>query len=393
VTEPKQPEPKDTRRVEEVLEVISRKALDLAEQTTDLEALSKGVDIAKASAEAAKGYGRTVKFQFWVTTLAPLATVVGAVAALLFQNHQLTETLKAQSAQLIQASQLQQRAGEDAEWRDAIKGINYKDSSKALAGTMSMIGFLDVPRYADTARVVTVSLLPMVDNLEGFDDVMTALDGRTTNENQKYIIGVAQKVASIEWRLFNGSHYKQTNPKAIPFFDFQQGPLMIDISTPPEKRTIEEKLRIGAYEVDTVSHALFAIWKRDRKITGASPKRQNLMNVVLEDYDYSSTDFLMDFSDANLGAALLINAQFRGASFRGANFEDARLVGPYQSSSQEKRLERGVSLDNADLCEITQFARSDWSGANWWAAKCISPELRAYLSKNFPQNPTPSVRH
>lgn len=358
MTEPT-PERKQPGRLEEILEAISRTALRLAQEKPDLDTLSRGVEIAKACGEAAKGHGRSYKVQFWVTTLAPLATVAAAVAALLFQNYQLTRTLKAQADQLIESANLQQQAGEDAEWRDAIKSITYKDPSQALPGAMSMIGFLDVPRYADTARVITVSLLPMVDNVEGFDDLMTALDAHTTSENQKYIIGIAQKVASIEWKLFEGSSYREKNPKMIPFAEFQRGRLTIDITTPRETRPVAERLRIGAYEADAVSHALFVIWKRERQRTKASPAGQNLRNIVLEDNDFSSTDFLMDFSDAQLDNALLTNAQFRGVSFRRASFDDARIVGPMQT------LEGGVDLDGADLCEVTHFTRSDWSGTNW----------------------------
>jgi Pentapeptide repeats (8 copies) len=364
------------QRKQQQIEGIGQKALNLAENTDDLDKLSKGVEVAKVSAEAARAYSRMDRIQFWVATIAPLATVLVAVVAILFQNHQNQAALQAQADHFLQSAKLQQEASEDAQWRDALKGVSFDDSSHVLAGALGMIGFFDMDRHAKDARIVAATLSPMIDIVAGFDNVLTALDDHTTNENQKDIIGVAQNACSIEWRLFKQSSYSRDDVGIIPFFFFQGGEFDVDYLKASVKRTTEEKLKIGAYEVDTASHALWVIWKRGWPKPKASPEGQNLRNLVLEAYDFSD----LDFSNAKLDNSLVADVRFKGAKFRGATFTEARLI---SSERGKNPLASGVMFDDADLCDVTSFFGSNWSGANWWTAKCISPELYDFLLKNF----------
>jgi len=255
-----------------------------------------------------------------------------------------------------------------------------------------MLTFFDSPRHAKSARTITVSLMPMVDNVGGFDDVLTELDNNTNSTNQTDIIGVAQKVSSAQWLGFRQTNFPRGDPYTIPFV--QSEVLAVDFVTPRDKRTRLDSLNIGAYEVDTTSHALFAIWKRDHR---ASPQKQNLTDVVLENNNFSS----LDFSDAVLRNSVLANAQFCHSIFRRAIFDESHLIASKRANSENGPLNNGADLDNAglceqsdtysgvrldeaDLCEVTSFVDSDWSGANWWSARCISPQLYEYLLKRFP---------
>jgi hypothetical protein len=366
------------------IECIAQKALDLGENSQTLEELSKSIEVAKTSAEASRAYSRANAVQFWAGIIAPLATVLVAAGTICYQAYQThqtlriqTDQLKAQAEQFVKSSDLQRAASEDAQWRDTVKSISFDDPSHAVAGALAMTGFFAMSRHAKDARMFAASLAPMMDNVEAFDDVLTALDDYTTNDNQKDIIGVAQKVRGIEWSLFERSSYVHQQPPINPFFTFAGGVLAINFIESRAKRTQEENLRIGAYEADTVSHALWAIWKRNWPNPKASPEGQDIRNVVLENYDFSDARF----HNAKFGASLIANAGFKRSSFRGASFDNTQLV----TSERGKPIEEvGVLLDEADLCEVTQFDGSDWSGANWWDAKCISPELHSYLLKKFP---------
>jgi uncharacterized protein YjbI with pentapeptide repeats len=365
----------EQQRRQRQIEGIGQRALDLVGEANDLEKISKGLKAAKISAEATKAHSPADKIQFWAATVAPLATILIALVTIFFQYRQFLET------------------SEDTQWREAMKGVSFEDPSHAITGAMAMLGFFDSKPHTKLARSITVSLMPMIDNVGAFDDVMTSLDNHTDEGNQGDIIGIAQKLSAIEWQRLKES--PQENSYAIPFV--QKNVLAVDFLKPRDKRNAAENLSIVAWEVDTTSHALYAIWQRDRK---ARPSKPNLTDVVMENYDFSEVDpklgLRLDFSGASLQNAVLANARFEGAIFRRADFEKAHLITSYRLSASEQprfdtclngagktRLDTGVCLNGADLCEVTSFEGSDWSGANWWTAGCISPDLYNYLKSHF----------
>jgi hypothetical protein len=336
------------------LEEIGREALSLARGTGDLEKFSKAAEIANTSAIAREALSTLGKFQSWVKWLASLATSLTLIVALV--------TLYVQGREYKQTIERQQVADEDTQWREAMKSVSFKDPSQALVAAMWMQSFAESPRYRVLSRRVTVSLLPVITNVTGFDDVLTNLVKHTDSENQLGIIDVAQKVSSIQWGRFGEP---PAGPTQLPFV--KREVLGIDFTNAISGAASNKSdFNIAAWEVDTASHALWDIWVRDRV---AKPKNQNLTNIVLENnkfYDDQDKSFSVDFTNATLKHVVLANASFQRANFTNSN------------------LSHVIVLENVDLSEITQFGGSDWSETHWWKAKYVSFDLCKYLQKYFP---------
>jgi uncharacterized protein YjbI with pentapeptide repeats len=251
--------------------------------------------------------------------------------------------------------------------------VSFGGSSQAMAGAFAMSTFFDSERYQGYARTVAGSLMPMVDNTGGFDDVLTEMARRTNNDSQNDLIDIGQSLSALERMRWDQMGHANKTTYSIPFV--QPATLEVDFLTPAEKRKAEDTLNIAAYELDSVSNELQWVWTNGK---GISPKGQDLTNVVLENHDFSG----LDFSGATLESAVLANASFKNAHFSGADFNGANLIFSYSAKLPDDRTD-GVHLEGADLCGVKEFDGSDWSGADWWDAKCISPELFGYVSKNY----------
>jgi hypothetical protein len=352
-SDPKKHDTDPTRALEE----IGREALTLARGTGDLEKFSKAAEIANTSAIAREALSTLGKFQSWAKWFASFATSLTLVLALV--------TLYIQGREHKQTAERQRAADEDTQWREAMKSVSFKDPSQALAAAMWMQSFCDSPRYHALSRSVTVSLLPIIVNVTGFDDVLTNLVRHTDSGNQVGIIDVAQKVSSIQWGRFG---QPPPDPTQLPFV--KREVLGVDFTNAISGDSSSKgEFSIAAWEVDTASHALWDIWVRDKV---AKPKDQNLTNIILENnkfYDDQDKSFSVDFTNATLKHVVLAHASFRRANFTHSN------------------LSQVIVLDDVDLSEITQFAGSNWSETHWWKAKSVSLDLCKYLQEHFAPPP------
>jgi hypothetical protein len=335
------------------LEEIGREALSLARGTGDLEKFSKAAEIANTSAIAREALSTLGKLQAWVKWLASLATSLTLIVALV--------TLYIQGREYKQTMERQQAADEDTQWREAMKSVSFKDPSQALAAAMWMQSFAESRRYGALSRRVTVSLLPVITNVTGFDDVLTSLVQHTDGENQLGVIDVAQKVSSIQWGRFG---HPPPGFTQLPWV--KREVLGVDFTNAiSENSSNDNDFNIAAWEVDTASHALWDIWVRYKV---AKPRGQNLTNITLENnkfYDDQDQSFSVDFTNAILRHVVLANTSFRRANFTNSILSDV------------------IVLENVDLSEIAQFNGSDWSETDWWKAKYVSSDLCTYLQKYF----------
>ena len=227
-----------------------------------------------------------------------------------------------------------------------MKGVSFGDSSKALASAMWMESFFDSKQYSNLSRRVAATLLPDVDNVQGFDSVMTNLLNHTDATNQIDLIDIGQKLSDRQWVRYGYKH-RNGGVSELPFV---------------QKNTIEGDYRVAAWELDTVSHVLWYIWV---KAKAASPKGQYLENIILEN-NRSGESFSADFTGATL-----TNGVFSNVSFQDANFTRAVLANV-------------IILADVDLSGVTQFDRSDWTNTYWWKAQKISVQLCRYLQANYP---------
>lgn len=341
------------KKLDEILKDAGQEALRSVHGTGDLEKLSKGADVAKALAEA-----REVNFGLrwlprWAKLLASWATALTLVVAF--------GTLYSQRKQFIESEGRQRASEEDAQWQEAMKVVSFNDPSRALAAAIWMESFFDSasPRYQALSRRVAASLLPVVDNDSGFDDVLTDLVAHTGSKNQLDIIKVNQGVVDLQWRRYG-------DPPDDPIkFRMAAREILGGIESPRVVggRTVDANaLSVGTWQIDTASHALWQIWV-GRKV--ANPRGQSLGDMVLENTRRGDS-FSADFTGATLANVILSHASFQGANLDGANLTKVTILG-------------GVNLS-----EIKQFKDSHWKDTNWWDAEKISQDLCTYLQTNLP---------
>lgn len=345
-------------------------ALKSATEAIDPDVQLKYVEIAKTLGEAGNAAidARFARTRFWASTVTPILALVVTgltfVVTVQMQSKQFQATLKTQSDQFQKTADSQSNANEDSKWRDALGKVSFKDSESALVGAFAMQGFFRQSRYQGQARSIAAALLPLVRNVDAFDEIVTEMEEQSTEQNQFDLTGVSQMISFAQRERYGIVGAATTKgPGVVPFLDYDIVSIEIDPSL--TGKTDPRGTKIAAWKLDTVSHFLKMLWNDKQK--GVTPARKNLAAVVLEDETFDN----LDFSNANLRAAVLYRASFKGSVFRGVNFKDA--------------LVQDASLDGADLSGVTSFEGSVWKGrTDWWDAKCVSPKLLEHLIMTDP---------
>ena len=358
------------------LDEIEKKALEEAKSAADLKDRVQALEIAKAITEKrkmmketekidldAKQASREYKFartKHWASTLTPLLAVVLTMATLLVQSKQFSDSSKQQSDQFAANAKLQIAANEESQWRDGIKNLSMKDASTTLVSAFGMHSFFDSPNYSTQARNIAATLLPQLDNPDGFDNIFFDLTDTANTANQGHVIAIAKTLFNSQMDLYGINVH--ANTPALP--NFQTLKEMLGDDDPPKFIQADAASRrlagARAWMLDSASDGLNDIWVSK----SASPLGTDLNGVVLENGQFEG----LDFSNAILQGGALYNADFKKAKFTGAVFS--------------RKLVANVFLDGADLSGIEEFADSKWQNSNWWKANCISKELLAYLEMN-----------
>jgi hypothetical protein len=182
---------------------IEEAALKHAAEAADPDVQLKYLEIANAAGERRKARleTRKLKFEarnaaidsrfartrFWASTITPLLALVVTgitfVVTVQIQSKQFKATTKAQSAQFQTTADSQRDANEDAQWKDALGKVSFKDSESALVGALAMEGFFGKGRYQDQARSIAAASLPMVSNVAAFDQIVTVIEHLSTQES------------------------------------------------------------------------------------------------------------------------------------------------------------------------------------------------------------------
>jgi Pentapeptide repeats (8 copies) len=350
-------------------------ALKHAAEATDPDLQLKYLNIAKTLGEARNAAidCRFARTRFWASTVTPILALVITgltfVVTVSMQSKQFRATMEAQSGQFQKTADSQSAANEDSKWKDAIGRVSVKDPASALVGAFAMQGFFyRKGPYRDQARSIAADLLPLVRDVQAFDELVTAIEVDSTNDDQFKLIGIGQMIsfAQREGHGVTGAASIK-GPGVPPFLDYDI--VSIKMNPTSETKMDPESTKVAAWELDTVSHFLKKLWNDPQKM--AEPKGQNLTGVVLEDAMSDEAFDGLDFSGATLEAAVLYRARFKNSIFRAANFKNA--------------LVQDASLDGADLSGITRVEGSVWKGTtNWWDAKCVSPELLDHLMRTDP---------
>jgi hypothetical protein len=173
-----------------------------------------------------------------------------------------------------------------------MKAISFENPSQALAAAIWMESFFDSESvtHRELSRHVAASLLPRVENVAGFDNVLTDLVAHPDVANQKDIINIAQGISNFQWQRYG-------TPPEDPIARRSATREAIGGLEGPRKVRGHEvdfaAFSAGTWEIETASHALWQIWV-EKKV--ASPRGMNLGDVVLENTRFeppggSSTKF------------------------------------------------------------------------------------------------------
>lgn len=295
------------------------------------------------------------KTRFWATTLTPILAIT--ITAVTF-----VVTTRNQNAQFKQTAEAQSKASESSQWRDAVKSLSVKDSSSSLTAAFAMQGFFD---YEPQARKIASALLPRLTDVKAFDEILADMAGRTTTKVEEAdLIGVGQAISFAQRERFNISGAVPPSGEKSQFL--KHDVFSIDTISNPGPTDITT---IAAWELDSVSHRLAGIWKReDRHDHDLWPTGINLDAVVLEDACSDHLNFDgVSFDGSTLRVAVLLDASFKQTSFRKVDLSDTLL--------------KNINLKDANLSGITKFQGSVWIDTNWWEARCIAPDLLTYLVK------------
>ncbi|HUJ82913.1 MAG TPA: pentapeptide repeat-containing protein [Candidatus Acidoferrales bacterium] len=342
---------------------IERKAIERALRSHSLEEIQKAVQIIAAVAEKRRElhgleqeYSHDKKphlsrFRRFLRSAADffgpnLAAIVAlaTVGALFYQGYATRSTATSQA-----------RAQEDSQWHSAMEKIQPSGADGALVGAFEMQSFFSSTTYGPHARAVASTLLPEVQNKNGFDLVLFKLAGLacgvarpecTPNpalnaEIQQELLGVGRTIEDHERDLFEKVRVDDCVGKkctGLTFRDFVQTPDKFF----PDNNPYEDDLNLAwaySWEVDSLSASLANLWEQPQK--KIEPQGANLAGVVIESAELPG----VDFSGANLS----------GTHFWNTNVTDA------------------------DFTKVDSVDNSDWQGTHWWHAKAMSCPLVNYL--------------
>ena len=336
------------------LSVLEAAVLDeevIAESTPNEKAKLAETLKSVADARSSSELVRIKRSQLRTTAFAALIAVIG-VAALAFV------TISEQRKQSERLAVLQREANEDAQWREALKSVSFRDPASSQMGVFAMQGFFGSPQYSSQARAIAALLLPNVSNVYAFDEVLATMGPPHTDRgNYHDLTGIAQMLGLDQRAKFHISG--AASRKNTPFLMESRGAMK---ANPKDfDRDKDQQTRVAAWELDTVSRTLTSVWTDKDPQKRLSPSGSNLSGAVLEN---ASLDGL-DFTASDFSFGILFNSSFKGARFDRATLKDTFL--------------RKVALDDADFNGVKVYSGSKWEDANWWDAKCIPQPLLDYL--------------
>lgn len=253
---------------------------------------------------------------------------------------------------------LQREANEDAQWREALKLVSFRDPASAQIGVLAMQGFFGSSQYSSQARAIAGLLLPSVSSVYAFDEVLSRMGPPHTDRgNYHDLTGIAQMLGFDQRARFHISG--AASKKNTPFLMESLGAMK---ANPKDfDRDKDQQARVAAWELDTASRTLRGVWTDKDPQKRLSPRGWQLSGAVLENGNFDG----LDFTETDLSFGILFNSSFKGSHFNGTTLKDTYV--------------RRVALNDADFSGVTVYTESRWEDSNWWDAKCIPQPLLDYL--------------
>lgn len=259
----------------------------------------------------------------FIALLGPLITTFVLAGTLALQSYQFSRTERDKAAE----AQRQADAAEDVSWGDGIKLLT--SSSPLSPAAVLLKRFAKSPRYAEQARLIAVDLLLKTSDPSLFKSLFGSAFVPVEWESLPQVIETDRQL------------YQKANPLLVKAWDFETKTQHIERLTQDEKRQLDY-LNL---ELDYICGTVAILLKSQRAPSQA-----------------------LDFHSTALWDTDLQGADLSGADITGCNLQSLNLKG-------------------ANLGSITRFEGSVFAGSAWWEASQVSRPLRAYLEKNFPNDP------
>jgi hypothetical protein len=231
-----------------------------------VEAEKAEIDIADAATRR-----RSESVRFWVPILAPIVASVALIATLGFQIYQFHQQAK-----------MTAQTAEDAGWRDVInRAKNVRNPEGAFA--LSLIKpFLDSPRYAKSAREISVGILGHMADSDSFSVLFPEILNRADPANTNDIIRIAANLN----RLYHNI---------------------------PTKEEFAHQRSAVERNITTVGRALGELLKR----------RTDSGRIDLAQVQFGTIDLVnANMANASLREAILFNCDVTNATFSGIEGHD-----------------------------------------------------------------------
>ena len=304
-----------------------------------------------ADARSSNELVRIKRSQLRTTAIAAWVAIIGVVA-LAFM------TISERRKQSERLAVSQKEANEDAQWREALKSVSFRDAASSQMGVFAMQGFFGSPEYSSQARAITALLLPNVANVYVFDEVLSAMGPPHTDRSNYHDLTAIAQMLGLDQR----ARFHISGPASRKNTPFLMESLSAIKANPKDfDRDKDQQTRVAAWELDTVSRTLRSVWTDKDPKKRLSPSGSELSGVVLENGGFDG----LDFTETNFSFGILFNSSFKGAHFGGATLKDTYV--------------RKVALDDADFRGVKIYPGSRWEDSNWWDAKCIPQPLLDYL--------------
>lgn len=189
---------------------------------------------------------------------------------------------------------------EDSQWRASLDKVDYQDPGATIA-VLKLESFLASKRYAAQARTLTASLLPLIGNVNVYDQVLYSLQittyqhGNTNNEQD--VIDIARSVSNRlrgnykdALRLHPGTN--ADDPKVFSMF-VRAPEKFLKESDSDQAKLLNETLA-NLWKMDTVTERLVSIWRTGPGKNGATVESQDLSGIsfiAVDKLDLSGVQF------------------------------------------------------------------------------------------------------
>jgi hypothetical protein len=294
-------------------------AAEMGKTRTELAKVNEEISKLKRENETSAKREGSERMRDYVALLTPLVTIITLAA-----------TLVAQNWQFLRSENDKREEALDARWNDAVKTIS---ASGALSpGVIALQPFLRSTKYGEQAREVALNLLSSSSDPDFFTSLFSTALLPAGWDNLDRILRFARSLGARQ------------NPLLVKTFDADKYINDLSRLTKDERSTYDY--------VNTVSPTVTAQVGSVLKTARPPGTHIDLSSAYFSTGDWQG----IDFQDANLEGALLVN----------------------------------LDLQNAELKGVTKFTSADFANTAWWEVKSINKPFLDYLLAKYPVRPNNS---